>query len=343
MSGARKINVSLDPFPQGWYVVEAADRIGRNQHISKTWMGKEIIAWRDAAGTICVADAVCPHLGAHLGPESGGFLKDGKLVCPFHGFEYDISGKCVKATAGPAPPSAKLNRFSVQEINGYIFAYHDPLGRKPEWFIPDVGQDGWADRVITKCRVRSHPQITSENSVDFAHLSYLHGYENLKQVRPTEIEGPFLTAHYAFDRTMLAGWLRFIQFHVEIDVYVWGLGVSTVIIKSPDTGLVVRQWVLATPIDGVMIDVWLAADIKSMPHVYGLNLLPERVVRPTLSKILVKELASEVALDAVVWGKQEYRPNPVLCQADRDIFRFRRYCKQFYPEPGQEKLRVVAR
>ncbi len=340
---APKSGTVLEPFPQGWYVIEASDRLGRNQHISLTWMGKEIIAWRDEAGTVCVADAFCPHLGAHLGPKAGGFLKDDRLVCPFHGFEYDISGKCVKATAGPVPPSAKLNRYTVEEINGYIFAYHDPLGGEPEWFIPDVCQDGWVDRAITKCRVRSHPQITSENSVDFAHLSYLHGYANLKQLRPTEIDGPFLTAYYAFDRDMIARWIRFIRFNVEIEVCVWGLGVSCVVIKSADTGLVIRQWVLSTPIDGEMVDVWLAAEIKSMPHAYGLNWLPETLVRPILAKILVKELAAEVALDAIVWENQRYRSNPVLCQADRDIFRFRRYCKQFYPEPSQEKLRVVVR
>ena len=335
-------DISLEPFPQGWYVIEASDRLGCNQHISLNWMGKEIIAWRDEAGSVCVADAYCPHLGAHLGPKAGGFLRDGNLVCPFHGFEYNSSGKCVKVTAGPAPPAAKLKQYPIQELNGYIFAYYDPLGRAPEWFIPDVSQDGWNNRVITKCRVRSHPQTTSENSVDFAHLGYLHGYANLEQLRPTEIEGPFLTAHYAFDRTMIAKALSFIKFHVEIEVCVWGLGVSTVLIKSADTGLVVRQWVLATPIDGEMIDVWLAAEIKSMPRIYGLHLLPAALVRPALSKILVNELAREVALDAVIWGEQRYRASPVLCQADRDIFRFRRYCKQFYPDPGREGLRLAA-
>lgn len=74
--------------------------------IRKTWVGEEIVAWCDDKGRVCVADAFCPHLGADLGPESGGVVRDGCLVCPFHGFEFDISGRC---SATPFAPPQKLH------------------------------------------------------------------------------------------------------------------------------------------------------------------------------------------------------------------------------------------
>ena len=71
--------------------------------IQKQWLGQDIVAWSDNEGTICVAQSVCPHLGSSLGPAAGGRVRDGHLVCPFHGFTYDVAGNCV-ATPYAEPP-----------------------------------------------------------------------------------------------------------------------------------------------------------------------------------------------------------------------------------------------
>ena len=138
----------LHPYPDGWYVLELGSSLRREQLIEKTWMGREIVIWRDHAGAVCVADAFCPHLGSHLGPSVGGMVRDGKLVCPFHGFQYDVSGKCVAARDAPPPRSARLKLYEVAEVNGFIFAYWDNAGRPAEWQIPDVCPDGWEGRVV---------------------------------------------------------------------------------------------------------------------------------------------------------------------------------------------------
>ena len=61
---------ALPPFPEGWYFVASRKSILREKLIEKTWMGEEIVAWCDDAGRVCVADAVCPHLG--FAPGAGG-------------------------------------------------------------------------------------------------------------------------------------------------------------------------------------------------------------------------------------------------------------------------------
>ena len=76
---ATRTSQSLDPFPDGWYVIALSDDIGVDRLIEKTWMGREIVAWRDAHGRVCVADAYCPHLGSYLGLGAGGEIRDGKL------------------------------------------------------------------------------------------------------------------------------------------------------------------------------------------------------------------------------------------------------------------------
>ena len=61
------------PIWGGWYFVASRESILREKLIEKTWLipGEEIVAWCDEAGRVCVADAVCPHLGSYLGPEVG--------------------------------------------------------------------------------------------------------------------------------------------------------------------------------------------------------------------------------------------------------------------------------
>ena len=113
---------SLSPFPEGWYFIASRQAISKRKLIQKCWLGLQVVAWCDEEGRICVAEAVCAHLGAELGPEAGGKVRNGHLICPFHGFEYDATGQCVATPFAPAPRAAKLKVFQTREILGLVFA-----------------------------------------------------------------------------------------------------------------------------------------------------------------------------------------------------------------------------
>lgn len=320
---------SLYPFPDGWYLIEPSAQIGNEQLLQKRWMGQQIVAWRDRAGAVCVVDAFCPHLGSHLGPESGGSVQGDHLVCPFHGFAFDVSGRCAATPLGPPPQKARLKSYPVQETGGFIFAYWDHQGRAPAWRIPEV--DGGRGRVITKLRLRTHPQVTTENSVDFGHLLHIHGYSDLKQLSPTVIEGPFLTSFYSFSRHMLTRGLRSLRFSLDIKISVCGLGLSMVHAHSPASGLRVLQWIMATPVDGDVIDLWLAVDPMGPLQLSWLRLLPSWISNSLVPRIMLHELVLDVMKDSKIWAHQRYEFNPVFSKGDYDIYRFRRYSEQFYP------------
>ena len=133
---------SLPPFPEGWYFVASRQSILKARLIQKTWMGEEIVTWCDGDGRICVAEATCPHLGSNLGPAAGGRVRNGRLVCPFHGFEYDATGQCVATPFAPAPRSAKLTVFETREMLGLVFAWWGIGGRPPRWGLPEEYRRG---------------------------------------------------------------------------------------------------------------------------------------------------------------------------------------------------------
>ena len=320
----------LYPFPEGWYAVAESRELEAGQLKERVWLGRSIVYWRNQHGDVCVADGTCPHLGSYLGPAAGGRLKDGNLVCPFHGFEYDINGKCVRARDVKPPRSAVLSRFAVTETCGLIFAYFGQNADNPRWQTPVFPSDHSA-RGIRKMRFRAHPQTTSENSVDVNHLRQIHGYTQIEQLRETEVCGPFLFSSYSFTRNMLTLGLRKFKLSVEISIGVWGLGVSTVSI-STGGGVSVRQWVLSTPVDGEVIDMWLVVDIRDLPKWWWLKSILRPLATMVASQVMVNDLKLEVAKDAVIWDKQNYRSRPAFSALDRDISMFRRYCEQFYSQ-----------
>lgn len=304
--------------------------------IEKTWMGEKIVAWCDGEGHICVADAYCPHLGADLGPESGGIVRDGCLVCPFHGFEFDVGGKCVSTPFAPPPKTARLKLFESREINGIVFAWWGIDGRPSQWSLPeDKELEGkWSELSFRTLRFPGHPQETTENSVDLAHLRYVHGYDSVYRIEPLIIDGTFLKSSFHFVRVQNIAGIE-IKFDVNAKARIYGLGYSNVMIHEKSIDMHINFYVLATPIDGNEIDMVLASQVKQIRKpkrtIAGLGFLPLNLRAGLMNRFILLMQKKDVLDDVHIWKEKQYVSQPRLCKSDGEIGRFRRYCKQFYP------------
>ena len=330
----------LSPFPEGWYFVASRRAVQRAGLIQKTWMGENIVVWSDAEGRICVAEAVCPHLGADLGPDAGGRICDGRLVCPFHGYEFDAAGQCVATPFAPAPRTAKLRVFETHDIHGLIFAWWGIDGRPPQWTLPTepLEQEGWCDYQITTLRFPGHPQETTENSVDLAHLRYVHGYDNVDRPERMLVDGHRLLSRFNFRRPRTVAKFATLTFDVSADTHIYGLGYSFVEIREHSIGMNMRLWVLAAPVDGTLIDMTLVSQVREIRKpkrwIVGLGFLPARFRAPLINRFMASQQKEDVLQDVVIWGRKQYTSRPRLCRSDGEIMPFRYYCAQFYPEPG---------
>ena len=320
---------SLFPFPEGWFFVASRKAIEKGKLLRKTWLGERIVVWCNADGEICVADAVCPYLG----PEAGGQVRNDSLVCPFHGFEYDIA-----TPYAPAPESARLRVFETREIVGLVFAWRSEAGRPPQWDlpVPPSAESGWSDMEFWSVRFAGHPQETSENSVDLGHLRYVHGYENVRAVGPVTVDGAWLKSCFDFKRTQTIAGITCFRYDVSAVTHVHGLGYSFVEVRERSINMETRLWVLATPIDGEIVELTLVSQIRWMTEprrpVVGLRFLPSRLRTRVMSKIIMAAQKRDVEQDVVIWGRKRYLPHPRLCRSDGPIGKFRRYCEQFYPD-----------
>ncbi len=92
---ARALKRALERPHGNWYVVDASRRLGATPRRFRI-AGEDLVAWR-ADGEILMAPDACPHMGASL---EGCRVRDGKLVCPWHGLALG------KAGHGPWKPYA---------------------------------------------------------------------------------------------------------------------------------------------------------------------------------------------------------------------------------------------
>ena len=61
-------------------------------------LGESLVLFRDDKGRYGLIERACPHRGTDL---AYGRLENGGLRCAFHGWLFDIDGKCLETPAEP--------------------------------------------------------------------------------------------------------------------------------------------------------------------------------------------------------------------------------------------------
>ncbi len=319
----------LDPFPSGWYALGPSDGLAAGDMRTVRFFGEEWVLWRSETGAVQLSSAWCPHLGAHLG--RGGRVEGETLRCPFHGFSFDGAGRCRRAY-GEGPIKRGLRTLPVMDRNGWILAWGDRTGADP-WFVPPaIETTGWTPLRHYDWALDSHPQETTENSVDVGHFTEVHGYRSVGTLSPMVADGAYLTATYTMlrDNPFLPG---LPPIRSRFQVHVWGLGYSLVEISVDGLGLHSRLFVLPQPTDGTGIVLRIATATRHLSAGLPgrLQRLPTGFLTTLLNRTVGAAAAADVADDFEIWNHKAYLSPPALARGDGPIGPYRRYCRQFYP------------
>ena len=186
--------------PNQWYVILESGEIKNNQVKGFTRFGEKIVAWRDPNGKLGVFRDRCPHRGIQL---CLGKVKDGHLQCPFHGFEYDSTGKCVlipaNGKASQPPDYIRANAYPVREANGFVYVWYtaDPAknGMISGDSLPEVP---WFDNLdgsfVTSGFTnlwKAHYSRAIENQLDVVHVPFIHHTTIGRGIGPV-VNGPYI-------------------------------------------------------------------------------------------------------------------------------------------------------
>ena len=328
---------SLPPYPNGWYALARTDRLRAGALLTRRFMGEDVIVFRTHAGEACVMEAYCPHLGAHFG--HGGKVVGDCVQCPFHHFEFDVAGTCTKTGYGTKPPpTARARVYPTRERNGVVLAYYDAHGAPPDWEIPTLDRHGWLPFEWAEWELHSHPQETSENSVDLGHFTATHGYTNVEMLTPPRTEGRVLTACYRVQREGLLS-KRFAPMQITFTPHVCGLGFSYVEVHTLPMNIRTLHLVLSTPTDAGTITLRIASSLhrieRSRDVHPALRFFPVALLNQIISKQLIRGYKRDVRDDFKIWEHKKYLSRTPLAKGDGPIGLYRRWAKQFYPtEPA---------
>jgi phenylpropionate dioxygenase-like ring-hydroxylating dioxygenase large terminal subunit len=149
-------------------------------------MGEELVLFRDDKGRAGLVGRYCPHRSTDL---SYGRIENGGLRCLYHGWLFDVKGKCLQQPAEP-PNSTYKNEiqhtaYPCHEAAGTIFAYMGP-GEPPLFpkfhFLTAPDAHVYATKVHHRCNYLQ----ANEGNIDPAHLSFLHSFHKPLEDRSQE-------------------------------------------------------------------------------------------------------------------------------------------------------------
>lgn len=159
-----------------WYPVCRSDRL-RSRPMAAMLFGVPIAVFRTRGGQPGALLDRCPHRNV---PLSLGRVRDDRLQCIYHGWEFDRDGLCrsVPGLVGPARErERRATSFTAVESQGLVWAYGEPdvvaPARAPFRF-PHADEPGYTTaREVLEVEASLH--AAAENALDVPHTAFLHG------------------------------------------------------------------------------------------------------------------------------------------------------------------------
>jgi len=157
-----------------WYPVAYSSDLTDKPHAARLF-GDGYVAWRGGTGVVYAALDQCPHRGARV---SQGWISEGCLVCPYHGWQYGDEGVCVRIPQneeGTAiPPRAKLTQVHADERYGLVWLCVAPEPREGIPVLPELEDPDYV--LIHELMEEWHASAPRciDNALDVSHLSFVH-------------------------------------------------------------------------------------------------------------------------------------------------------------------------
>ena len=141
-------NPHVDPFPEGWFVVDFASNVKTDKLTSKKWLGEDIVYFRHPrTGEVVVTQAHCPHYGGHFDAyKKGGCVENGVITCPYHHMSFDpLNHGLVPGANISGSGRFRLKVYPTFEAYGFVLALRQRDETQPQLPKPDVSFPGVDD------------------------------------------------------------------------------------------------------------------------------------------------------------------------------------------------------
>ncbi|MBV9858708.1 MAG: aromatic ring-hydroxylating dioxygenase subunit alpha [Alphaproteobacteria bacterium] len=164
------------PLREAWYYAVPSARLRVGRMLAKTMLGEPILLGRDGAGNVFALRDICPHRGM---PLSAGHFDGCEVECCYHGWRFDMAGRCTAIPSLVAGQNVDVGRiravaYRVWEAQGNIWVFFgdDPAAAAG---IPEI--EGFADhapRLVETVRFAAAIDHAVVGLMDPAHGPFVH-------------------------------------------------------------------------------------------------------------------------------------------------------------------------
>jgi vanillate monooxygenase len=172
-----------------WYVACTPEEID-GKPIGRKICGESIVFYRGEGGEITALEDFCPHRGA---PLSLGFVREGKLICGYHGLEMGCEGKVEGMPGQRVGGFPSIKRYAAIEQYGFIWVWPGDVSLADSaklHHLPWADEPGWAyggGLYHIKCDYR----LMIDNLMDLTHETYAHassiGQKEIEEALPKTV------------------------------------------------------------------------------------------------------------------------------------------------------------
>ena len=210
-----------------WQPVALVDELAGNRPVKPVrLLGEHLVLFRDEAGRYGLIERACPHRGTDL---AYGRLENGGLRCAFHGWLFDVTGRCLETPAEPDDSNLCANirqkAYPVVEKSGILFAYLGP-GAPPAFPHFDCFVAPRTHTFAFKGMIDCNWLQSLEVGIDPAHTSFLHRF--FQDEDPTQAYGKmFRDKSLDTEMPMTQIMREFPRPRIEVEPTEFGLRIAT--------------------------------------------------------------------------------------------------------------------
>ena len=176
---------------EAWYPVHRSEKLPKRTPVSAKLLGDPIVLFRGEGGRpSCFLDS-CPHRSI---PLSLGRVANERLVCGYHGWQFDGAGRCTFIPPGGSrtclTPNATARTYPALERYGVIWVWPGNPSMADENLFPlphpEVGDRILTDTITTEFGSRF--DLVMDHGLDMPHFVAIHS-RTLVRIRPQARSG----------------------------------------------------------------------------------------------------------------------------------------------------------
>ncbi len=145
--------------------------------IARTILEKPVVLFRGESGACIALDDRCPH---RFAPLSRGRRSGDRIVCGYHGLEFDATGRCVHNPhgGGNVPAALSIGAYPLVERYGMAWIWMGASAAADPDRIPvlPVLEDPALSWVYGQLHVSANYELVVDNLLDLTHVEFLHPF-----------------------------------------------------------------------------------------------------------------------------------------------------------------------